>query len=53
VRKNPAFYRTADSPIAPKAIVVEMPDTHREYWDQQEQLYKGLDWAAIKRMVEP
>jgi hypothetical protein len=53
VRKNPAFYRTARSPITPKAILVEMPDTHREYWDQQEQLYKGLDWVAIKKMVEP
>lgn len=53
VRKNPAFYRAAGSPFVPRAILVRMPNAHKELWPQQEQLYKQLDWAAIKRMVNP
>lgn len=53
VRKNPAFYRARNSPFEPRAIVVMMPNTHKEYWDEQERLYKELDWAAIKKMVNP
>ena len=51
MRKNPAFYRATGSPVQPRAILVRMPNAYKEYWPQQEQLYKQLDWAAIKRMV--
>ena len=51
VRKNPAFYRVAGSPVQPRAILVRMPNAYKEYWPQQEQLYKQLDWAAIRKMV--
>jgi len=51
VRRNPAFYRVVGSPVQPRAIIVRMPNAYKEYWPQQEQLYRQLDWAAIKRMV--
>jgi hypothetical protein len=51
VRRDPAFYRAAGSPVQPRAILVRMPNAYKEYWPQQEQLYRQLDWAAIKQMV--
>ena len=53
VRKNPAFYRARRSPLEPRAVLVRMPNAHKELWPQQEQLYRQLDWAAIKRLVNP
>lgn len=53
VRKNPAFYRARRSPLEPRAVLVHMPGSHKELWSQQEQLYRQLDWAAIKKLVNP
>ena len=53
VRRNPAFYRAGRSPLEPRAIVVRVPNVFKPYWPQQEQLYKQLDWAAIRKMVNP
>lgn len=51
VRKNRDFYRSAGSPLQPRAILVRMPAAYTEFRPQQQQLYKQLDWAAIKSMV--
>ena len=51
VRKNPAFYRAGASPVQPRALIVKMPNAYPEYRAQQAELYKQLDWAAIKKMV--
>jgi hypothetical protein len=53
VRKNPAFYRAGRSPLEARAILVRMESAFKPYRPQQEQLYKQLDWAAIKKMVNP
>lgn len=53
VRANPAFYRARRSPVEPRAVLVLMPNSYKELWRQQEQLYTQLDWAAIKKMVNP
>ena len=51
VRKNPTFYRAANSLLEPRAIVVRMPNARKEDRSQQAELYKQLDWAAIRKMV--
>ena len=51
VRRNLSFYRAGGSPLEPRAIVVRMEDVFAPYRSQHEQLYKQLDWAAIKKMV--
>ena len=53
VRRNPSFYRAGGSPLEPRAILVRMPNAYEEFRPQQAALYKQLDWAAIKRMVNP
>lgn len=51
VRKDPTFYRAASSPLEPRAILVRMPNARKDDRSQQAELYKQLDWAAIKKMV--
>jgi hypothetical protein len=51
VRADPAFYRALGSPFEPRAILVEMRGTHPELRDQHWQLYRELDWAALKSLV--
>jgi hypothetical protein len=53
VRKKPSFYRAGRSPIEPRAMLVRMEGAFKPYLPQKEQLYKQLDWAAIKKMVNP
>ena len=53
VKKNPAFYRATGSVLEPRAALVHMPAAHKEYRDQQREFYKQLDWAAIKKLVNP
>jgi hypothetical protein len=53
VRMNPAFYRARRSPFEPRALLVRMPNPHSETAAQHEQLYRQLDWAAVKRLVNP
>lgn len=53
VRKNAAFYKVRTSPFEPRAILVQMPNGHKDEWPQQEQLYKQFDWAALRKMVNP
>ena len=52
-RKNPSFYRAGGSPVMARAIVVYMPNARAQFSSQQAELYKQLDWAAIKKMVDP
>jgi hypothetical protein len=52
-RKNPSFYRAGGSPVTPRAIVVYMPNARVQFRSQQAELYRQLDWAAIKKMVDP
>ena len=53
VRRNPAFYRTRTSPLEPRAILVSLPGAYTHNRPQQAELYKQLDWAAIKKIVNP
>lgn len=53
VRADPAFYRAPGSPFDPRAILIEMPNTYKELKDQHWQLYRQLDWAALKGLVSP
>lgn len=53
VRRNPAFYRARISPFEPRAVLVTMPNAYQELKDQHWQLYRELDWAAVKRLVNP
>ena len=53
VKKNPAFYRATTSPLEPRIVLVHMPAAYPEYRPQQTELYKTLDWAAIKKLVNP
>jgi hypothetical protein len=53
VRRNAAFYRVRSSPVEPRALLVHMPGSHKVLRPQQAQLYKQMDWAAIKKMVNP
>lgn len=51
VRKNPAFYRAAGSPLEARVILVRMPGAYKEYRAQQAELFKQLDWAALKQLL--
>jgi hypothetical protein len=53
VRTNPAFYRARVSPFEPRALLVTMPNAYKELKEQHWQLYRELDWAAVKRLVNP
>ena len=53
VRKNPAFYRARTSPLEPRAVLVSLPGAYPHNRPQQAEFYKQLDWAAIKKMVNP
>lgn len=53
VRANPAFYRARSSPFEPRAVLVRMRTPHKEMTAQHQQLFKDLDWAALKRLVDP
>ncbi len=53
VRRNPAFYRARTSPFEPRALLVTMPGAYKELKAQHWQLYRELDWAAVKRLVNP
>ncbi len=53
VRADPAFYRARGSPFEARAVLVEMPNTEDELKAQHWQLYRELNWAAVKRLVNP
>jgi hypothetical protein len=53
VRVNPAFYRARQSPVEPRAVLVRMPNAYTQLKEQHMQLYRELDWAAVKRLVNP
>lgn len=53
VRMDPAFYRARRSPFEPRAVLVRMPNQDDAMAAQHEQLYKLLDWAAVKRLINP
>ena len=52
VRADPAFYRARRSPTEPRAVLVRMQAPYPELMAVHQQVYRQLDWAAIKRMVE-
>ena len=52
VRANPAFYRAGQSPVEPRIVLVTMPNAYKELKDQHRQLYRELDWAAVKRLLK-
>jgi hypothetical protein len=52
VRANPAFYRARQSPVEPRSMLVIMPNAYKELKDQHLQLYRELDWAAVKRLLK-
>ncbi len=51
VRRNPAFYRARQSPVEPRMVLVRMPNAYKELKEQHMQLYRELDWAAVKQLV--
>ena len=51
VTRRSRISRAARSPLEPRAIVVRMPNARQEDRSQQAELFKQLDWAAIKKMV--
>jgi len=53
VRENRAFYRPRSSPLEARALLVRLPNTHKELRDQQRQMLDQLDWPAVKRLVNP
>jgi len=53
VRANPAFYRARRSPVEPRAVLVHFGGTYDPIKPQARQMYETLDWAAIKRLVNP
>jgi hypothetical protein len=52
VRANPAFYRARRSPVEPRAVLVRVQAPYVALMAVHQQMYRQLDWAALKRMVE-
>jgi len=52
VRVNPTFYRARSSPFEPRAVLVRLPNPHKEMTAQHQQMFRDFDWAAIKRLVD-
>jgi hypothetical protein len=52
IRANPAFYRARSSPFEPRAVLVRMPNPHKEMTAQHQQMFKDFDWAALKRLLD-
>jgi hypothetical protein len=48
IRENPAFYRVRGSPVEPRAIMVVLGNLPEIAMGAQRQLYRELDWAALK-----
>jgi len=53
VRANPAFYRAHRSPVEPRAVLVILAGVYDPIKPQQRRMFETLDWAAIKRLVNP
>ena len=53
VRANPAFYRARRSPVEPRAVLVEFQGVYDPMKAQHRRMYETIDWAAIKRLVNP
>ena len=51
VRADPAFYRARASAFEARAVLVHIPNTYAELKAQHLQMYKDLDWSALKAMV--
>ena len=51
VRGNPAFYRAGTSPLEPRLVLVRLPHNYEALNDLNRQLYRELDWAALKSLV--
>lgn len=52
VRANPAFYRARRSPVEPRAVLVQMPNTYPELKAQHWQMYREFDWDGLKRLLD-
>ena len=52
VRENPAFYRARQSPLEPRAVLVYLPRTYKELEPQRQQMFRELDWTALKQIVK-
>ena len=53
VQANPAFYRARRSPFEPRAVLVHFEGTYDPIMPQARRMYETIDWAAIKRLVNP
>jgi hypothetical protein len=53
VRQNPAFYRARTSPFEPRLLLVRLAHNYEVLNDLNRQIYRELDWAALKAMVNP
>lgn len=51
VRANPAFYRARRSPFEPRAVLVRLSVGWNEIMPVYQQMYRELDWAALKQLV--
>ena len=52
VRLDPAFSRARGSPVEPRAIMVTLGNSYESPDAAMHQLYKELDWAALKQMLD-
>jgi len=53
VRKNPAFYRARNSPLEARLVLVRLPHNYAALSERNRQMYRELDWAALKALVNP
>jgi hypothetical protein len=53
IRENPAFFRARGSPVNPRAIMVILANLPEVAMQAQRQLYRELDWAALKSRLDP
>ncbi len=51
VRENPAFYRARTSPLEPRLVVVRLAHNYKALIELNRQMYRELDWAALKALV--
>ncbi len=52
VRVNPEFYRTRRTPVEPRIVMVHIRNDE-DNAELHRQMFRELDWAAIKRLVQP
>jgi hypothetical protein len=52
VRLNPAFSRARGSPVEPRVISVTLRTSYKSADVAMRQLYKELDWDALKQMLD-